>query len=147
MIVKATDFLRYTLRQMAEGLLRRIHWFIGIAAAISFLLTGAYMRWAHEPPVEQLDDLSRAVYRSRHIFILLVALANLARAVSPTPSTTVKVGGASLLASAILCLAPVLLTAAFFVEPPLGVSGRSFSTPALYSLFVAAVILALQGRR
>jgi len=131
---------------MTEGLLRRIHWVVGIGALLLFVSSGAYMRWIHQPPVEELNDGTRALYRSRHIFLLLVSVANLARAagasIPKAPAT-----GATLFASAILLVSPVLLAAAFYVEPPLGVDGRSYSTPALYSLFGAALVFAFQGRR
>jgi hypothetical protein len=131
---------------MTEGRLRRIHWVVGIGALLAFVTSGAYMRWMHQPPVEELADASRALYRSRHIFLLLVAVANLARAAGLSPSKT-PVNGAMLVASLILGVAPMLLVAAFAVEPPLGIDGRTYSTPALYSLFGAALIFAFQGRR
>jgi hypothetical protein len=131
---------------MTEGLLRRVHWAIGTVGLILFVFTGSYMRYIHVPPVEELDDISRAVYRSRHIFLLLIAVANLSRAVGLAASDA-RVSRLGIAASVILCVAPALLGVAFFTEPPLGVSGRSYSTPALYSLFVAALILAFQGRR
>jgi hypothetical protein len=125
---------------MTEGKLRRIHWLIGGVALLLFVLTGAYMRWVHDPPVEELDATTRAVYRSRHIFILLTAIANLARAAGVSLDKF-PAGLATLAASAILAVAPLVLTAAFFIEPPLGVDGRSVSTPMLYSMFLAALIL------
>jgi hypothetical protein len=147
MIVPETPLIPYAiLCGMTEALLRRVHWLIGIVGLALFVFTGSYMRYIHVPPVEDLDDISRAVYRSRHIFLLLAAVANLARAVGLSSSGT-RVGGFGIAASVILCIAPILLGVAFFTEPRLGVSGRSYSTPALYSLFAAALILAFQGRR
>ena len=114
---------------------RRVHWITGIATLMVFLLSGAYMRWIREVP--QLDDVTRAVYRSRHLFILLAAVLNLALAMPPSAKQrTAQVVSALALAS------PVLFVTAFAVEPAQGIHGAPFSQIALYLLFAAAVILA-----
>jgi len=115
---------------------RRVHWVVGTAALVIFLLTGAYMRWVRVPPVPQLDDVTRAVYRSRHLFILLSAVVNLAFALAPSAKRR-----AQQLVSAAALIAPALFLAAFVVEPVQGIHGGPFSQIALYLLFAAAVIL------
>ena len=93
------------------------------------------MRWIREVP--RLDDLTRAVYRSRHLFILLAAVLNLALAMAPSAKQrTAHVVSALVLAS------PVLFVAGFVVEPAQGIHGAPYSQIALYMLFAAAVILA-----
>ena len=118
---------------------RRVHWITGIATLVVFLLSGAYMRWIREVP--QLDDVTRAVYRSRHLFILLAAVLNLALAMAPP----VKQRAAQAV-SALALASPVLFVAAFAVEPAQGIHGAPFSQIALYLLFAAAVILARIAR-
>src|SRR4029077_858479 len=107
-----------------------------------FLLTGAYMRWIRVPPVPQLDDVTRAVYRSRHLFILLSAVVNLALATAPETSRRARQ-----IVSVLALAAPALFLAAFVVEPAQGIHGATFSQIALYLLFGAAVILVYLGVR
>ncbi len=115
---------------------RRAHWIAGTATLVLFLLSGAYMRWIRVPPVPQLDDVTRAVYRSRHLFILLSAVLNLAFALAPSAKQR-----AQQLVSVLVLIAPILFLTAFIVEPAQGIHGAPFSQIALYLLFAAAVIL------
>jgi hypothetical protein len=120
---------------------RRTHWITGTATLAIFLLTGAYMRWIRVPPVPQSDDVTRAVYRSRHLFILLSAALNLAFALAPAVTQRARQ-----LVSILVLVAPALFLAAFIVEPAQGIYGAPFSQIALYLLFAAAVILVRVGR-
>jgi hypothetical protein len=115
---------------------RRAHWIVGTATLVVFLVTGAYMRWIRVPPVPQLDDVTRAVYRSRHLFILLSAVLNLALALAPSAKQRTRQ-----IVSGLALVAPVLFLAAFVIEPSQGIHGAPFSHIALYLLFTAAVIL------
>ena len=115
---------------------RRAHWIVGTATLVIFLLTGAYMRWIRVPPVPQLDDVARAVYRSRHLFILLSAVVNLALATAPAATKRSRQ-----LVSVIALVAPALFLTAFIIEPAQGIHGAPFSQIALYFLFAAALIL------
>jgi hypothetical protein len=114
---------------------QRAHWIVGNSTLVIFLLTGAYMRWIREVP--KLDDVTRAVYRSRHLFILLSAVVNLALASTQTPRRLVSVAA---------LIAPALFLTAFVVEPAQGIHGAPFSQIALYMLFAAAVILVRVAR-
>jgi hypothetical protein len=120
---------------------RRAHWMVGTATLVVFLLTGAYMRWIRVPPVPQLDDVTRAVYRSRHLFILLSAVVNLALSLAPAATQRARQ-----LVSILVLVAPVLFLAAFAMEPAQGIHGAPFSQIALYLLFAAAVILVRAAR-
>ena len=91
--------------------------------------------------MEQLDDAHRAVYRSRHLFLILIALVNLGL------GQIWRNGRFQRLLSSTILLAPVLLLAAFVFEPGLGIEGRAHSTVALYALFGAASTLAITGKR
>jgi hypothetical protein len=54
---------------------QRAHWAVGTATLIVFPLAGAYMRYvAHVP---DLSDARRLVYRSRFLFLLLIAVTNM----------------------------------------------------------------------
>jgi len=119
---------------------QRAHWITGTVTLVVFLLTGAYMRWVREVP--NLNDVTRAVYRSRHLFILLSALLNLALALAPSSNQRARQ-----IVSVIVLAAPILFLTAFIVEPAQGIHGAPFSQIALYLLFGAAVILTRIGRR
>jgi len=95
---------------------QRAHWITGTAALVVFLLTGAYMRSIRVPPVPQLDDVTRAVYRSRHLFILLSALVNLALALAPSSNQRARQ-----IVSAGVLVTPILFLTAFIVEPAQGI--------------------------
>ena len=121
---------------------QRAHWITGTATLVVFLLTGAYMRWIRVPPVPQLDDVTRAVYRSRHLFILLSSGLNLALALAPSSKQRARQ-----VVSGLVLATPVLFLMAFIFEPAQGIHGAPFSQIALYLLFAAAVILVWMGRR
>jgi len=122
---------------------RRTHWIVGTATLAVFLLTGAYMRWIRVPPVPQLDDVTRAVYRSRHLYILLSAVVNLTFALAPSATQFAR-----RIVSVIVLAAPALFLAAFAIEPAQGIHGGALlSHIALYLLFGAAVILVYVGSR
>jgi len=119
---------------------QRTHWIVGTADLVIFLLTGAYMRWIRGVP--DLDDVTRAVYRSRHLFLLLSAVLNLALALAPASK-----GRGRQTVSVLVLVSPALFLAAFATEPSHGIHGAPFSQIALYLLFGAAVILVRVARR
>ena len=118
---------------------RRAHWITGTTALAVFLLSGAYMRWIRQVP--QLDDVTRAVYRSRHLFLLLSAALNLALPLAPSAERRARQ-----VVSVLVLAAPALFLAAFAVEPADGIQGAPYSQTALYLLFAASVILVRIGR-
>jgi hypothetical protein len=122
---------------------RRAHWLVGAVTLALFLATGAYMRWLRTPPVAETDDVQRAVYRSRHLFLLLAAVVNLAIAAAPREGA----GKVRKTAMLMTLAAPALFLAAFIVEPPRGIQPAIFAGPALYLLFIAAVLFLALGWR
>lgn len=117
----------------------RAHWWVGTVTLVLFLLSGVYMRQVVRVP--DLEDLTRAVYRSRHLFILLAALANLALSAGPQPTT-----GNRRLISTLVLIAPLFLLVAFWVEPAQGIEAGPWSQLGLYLLFGAAALLAIVQR-
>lgn len=117
----------------------RTHWWVGTVTLVLFLLSGVYMRWVIHVP--ELDNVTRSVFRSRHLFILLAALANLALSAEAWPTT-----GNQRLISALVLIAPLLLLTAFWVEPWQGVEGGPWSQLGLYMLFAATALLAIVKR-
>jgi len=116
----------------------RAHWLVGLLTLIAFPLTGAYM--LHLAAVPHLDAVPRLIFRSRHLFLLLSAVANLAL------SNSQPVRLAQRVAAALILVSPVLLLAAFFIDPARGVKSSQMFHFAMYGLFAAGVLLAIANR-
>jgi hypothetical protein len=113
----------------------RAHWISGTVTLLLFPLAGVYMRYVALVP--QLQDAPRLVFRSRFLFLLLIAVSNLGLSYA-RPNRTVQQ-----IASAIIVLAPIPLAAAFFLDPDRGIHGSPWTTFTMRALFVAAILLAL----
>jgi len=94
----------------------------------------------HVVAVPHLDSVTRMVFRSRFLLLLVVAVANLAL------STTKAAGPTRRLASVLILAAPIPLLVAFFVDPYKGVQGSPWSRFAMYGLFLAGALLAIANR-
>ena len=94
----------------------------------------------HVVGVPHLDGVTRMVFRSRFLLLLVVAVANLALASS-------KAGGPLRRLAAVLILAaPFPLLVAFFVDPYKGIQGSLWSRVAMYGLFLAGALLVIANR-
>jgi hypothetical protein len=116
----------------------RAHWLIGLLALILFPLSGLYMLRLAVVPT--LDSVPRLIFRSRHLFLLLAAVANLAL------SGSAPLGLGRQIASLLVLISPFLLLAAFFIDPQRGVASSPLFHLAMYGLFVAGVLLAILNR-
>ena len=129
--------------------MRRLHMIVGVAAVVAFLVTGQIMRH-HAPPMTALSDSVRLMHRSRHIYILAGGLVNLMLGLywQRRPGgwrRVVQTAG-----SVLLVAAPVLLVAAFAVEPGRGFHEETpWSHAGLYTLFGGSMahLAASGGRR
>lgn len=90
---------------------RKLHLLVFAAALLAFLGTGQYMDY-HAPAMPDLPPDQRVALRSRHIYILMTGLINLAAALAPPVSSGWRLR-ASLLGSALLCFAPVAMFLSF----------------------------------
>ena len=90
----------------------RAHWVVGLLTLLMFPLTGEYMR--HIAAVPHLDSIPRLIFRSRHMLILAAGVANIALSNSQ-PFHRVQRA-----ASVLIMVSPLLLIAAFFVDPTRG---------------------------
>jgi hypothetical protein len=90
--------------------------------------------------VPELADAPRLVYRSRFLFLLLVALANLAVSHAKPEHFVQRV------ASLIILIAPAPLLFAFFADPARGVHSSLVTVTTMRALFLAAVLLAFAYR-
>ena len=115
--------------------MRRVHLAVGGLAVMAFLITGQFLRH-HSPPMTELGDSVRLLYRSRHIYILAAGLVNLMlglygqRHASGWRRVMQAAGSAMLVAS------PALLMVAFATEPERGFREQMWwSAAGLYLLF------------
>jgi hypothetical protein len=116
----------------------RAHWLVSLLALIVFPLTGQYM--LHLAGVPHLDSVPRLVFRSRHLLLLVAAVANLAL------SNSQPFHRAQLVASALIMISPFLLIAAFFIDPARGLHSSTIFRLAMYSLWIAGILLAIVNR-
>jgi hypothetical protein len=126
--------------------LRRLHFVVGLAGVVAFLVTGAYMR-AGFPDLYAGSEVLRYLYRSNHVYVLLASLVNVAlgvhlTAVAPGWRTSVSRAG-SLLALA----APVVLCFAFFLEAPVASPERVLTLLGVAVLAAGIALHVLAGVR
>src|SRR5262245_26941515 len=117
----------------------RAHWLVGTTTLVLFPLAGVYMRDVAGVP--HLNDVPRLVFRSRFLFILLIAVANLALSSAKPQNWGQRI------AAAIILFAPVPLVAAFFLDPHRGLGGSPWTSWTMRGLFAAGVLLALVNRK
>ena len=116
----------------------RAHWIVGLLTLLIFPLTGAYMRNVVHVPT--LDAVPRLVFRSRHLYLMLAGVANLALSgVRPQHL-------AERLAGLLILLAPFVLVAAFFLDPERGVQSSPLFLYSMFGVFAAGVLLAIAHR-
>ena len=126
--------------------MKLLHIVVGAFVLFAFLLTGQYMDYL-DVRSGALGDATRMMFRSRHIYILLAGLVNLAvgtyfvRRAGGWRRTLQTTGSILVLA------APLLLLAAFFTEPGLPGLRRQFTLPAIVILAVGTLLHAFSGVR
>jgi intracellular septation protein A len=118
---------------------RNCHLLVGGLGLLLFVLQGQYM--ARVLGVEHLADASRMMYRSAHIYFLLVCVANVSVGYYMPRATPINF--LQRLISAILLASPVLLIASFLTESTAQSLDRPIATIALYLLFGSATLLLL----
>jgi hypothetical protein len=116
----------------------RAHWVVGTLALISFPITGQYMR--HIAGVPHLDSIPRLIFRSRHLLLLVAGVANIAL------SNSQPFHRAQRVASILIMIAPFPIIAAFFIDPARGLDSSQIFRWAMYSLWIAGIILVIVNR-
>jgi len=92
------------------------HRWFGVVLTVIFIGTGQFMlRIAH---VADLAIGPRLLYRSRHIYILMAALINLALGAYLVPSHRPGARLTQRIGSALIAIGSVLLTVSFFYDAP-----------------------------
>ena len=102
--------------------LRKLHFVVGLAGVVAFLVTGAYMR-AGFPDLYAANEVLRYLYRSNHVYILLASLVNVALGVHLTAAAPGWRATVSMVGSLLALAAPVVLCFAFFFEAPVADAG------------------------
>ena len=126
--------------------MKRFHLIFGLIVLVVFLLTGQYMDRFHEH-LRYTPDGPRMLYRTRHIFILMSGLLHLGIGSyfsyrAPTWRRVLQILG-----SALITIAPVLLTIAFFYEPNLQGLYAPLSKRGIIMLAVGALLHVVSGVR
>jgi len=118
--------------------MRNWHRVVGIIGIVIFLLTGVYMR-LHVPAMPDLDDASRLLLRSRHIYLLLASLVNLTTGVNYRVATGRFRRWIQAAGSVLLLAAPLLLLLAFFIEPQQVLLDRKLAARGIICVAIGAI--------
>jgi hypothetical protein len=94
----------------------------------------------HVAGVPHLDSVPRLIFRSRHLLLLVAGVANIAL------SNSQPFHRAQRVASVLIMIAPFLIVAAFFIDPARGLNSSQTFRWAMYSLWIAGVILVIVNR-
>ncbi len=125
--------------------MRRLHLIVGLASLPAFLASGQYMDLRYEH-LHGLDDTTRMLFRSTHIYLLLAGLLNLALGMY----AVVAHGGwrrwLQITGSILILLGPPLLVVAFLIEPWLTGLDRPYSRPAIYGTAAGMMLHLLSWR-
>jgi hypothetical protein len=124
--------------------MRRLHLFVGIVFVIAFLASGQYMALGFDH-LQGLDDVTRMLFRSTHIYLLFAALLNLALGLYLERGPVGWRRWLRWAGSLLILAAPPLLAAGFLNEPWLSGLERPFSKPAIYGC-LAGMVLHLLSR-
>jgi len=114
-----------------------IHRWLGLAAITVFLGTGIYMRASHLENLP-LDSGLRALFRSRHVYLLFAGLLNVAVGLGYKIPATGRGHRIAPLGSLLVMTSPILAAVAFVREPV----GTGTSGP-LSALAVFAAVLGM----
>lgn len=125
-------------------MLRKAHLIVGILGLLAFVLQGQYMDLALAHLVG-MADAPRMLFRSSHIYLLLVALLNVVMGVYMRGDIRFLIPELQVVVSVVVLAAPFALLVGFFLEPRLADLMRPYTRPALYGLFGIGVILSLVG--
>lgn len=111
---------------------------------IVFVLTGQYMDRFHNH-LEGMNDFQRILFRSRHIYILLPALVNIAIGTYFNYWFARWRKGLQIAGSFLITASSVLLVIAFFYETSRSTFDTPFSRLGLFTIFGGALLHFIGG--
>ncbi|MCH9651375.1 MAG: hypothetical protein K0U98_24325 [Deltaproteobacteria bacterium] len=120
----------------------KVHQITGFLFLAVFLATGLYMGFTF-PEAWGEDAGTRMIFRSAHVYILFSALLNLALAIS---SRSRRWNRPRKMASFLLLVAPVLFTAAFFIESAAGSMERPYTLAGAVACLIGVLVHQLPFR-
>ena len=125
--------------------IRRLHWIVGAAGIVAFLLTGQYMdRWLGH--LAGMADLPRMLYRSAHIYLLFAALLNLVLGLYADDHARGWRRGVTRFGSVLILIAPALILIGFEREASRTDFERPFVGFAIYGCFAGVLLHAIARR-
>lgn len=124
--------------------MKRLHFVLGIALVIVFLLTGQYMEYVRNPT---LPDGVRVLYRSRHIYILFNALINISLGLYVQYAPTGWRRRLQLAGSVLIVFAPVLLLIGFFYEPPRSIEHTTIARHGVFATSIGILLHLVSASR
>ena len=110
--------------------MRRLHLAVGLIALAAFLASGFFMHLRYDH-LRGLDEVTRLLFRSSHIYLLFAALLNLVLGLYSGPGLGRWRAWLRRVGSALVLLAPLLLVLAFLREPWLTGLDRPYARPAI----------------
>jgi len=105
--------------------MRRVHYIVGLATLLAFVLSGQVMSH-HHPDIHTLDDGRRMLFVSRHIYLLASSLLNLALGLYLRIDAAGWRRSAQFAGSALIAAAPVIFGFAFLLDSDRGPAARTW---------------------
>ena len=121
------------------SIFKKIHLFGGILIVIFFILTGQYMHHNYNH-LKGMELMTRALFRTGHLYILLFGLINISLGAYYKPSNQKIFKYLQLLGSILIIIASVLIIYSFFTELPAYQIERIISRYSLYIVFAGVSI-------
>ncbi len=97
----------------------------------------------HQPPMSDLGDSIRVLFRSAHIYLLMSGLLNFAFGTASDRKETVV----SIIGSVFLLTAPVLIFIGFCMESPRTVIDRPITAMGVYLVFAGSLLRGISSWR
>ena len=124
--------------------MKKAHLIFGILVVVGFLLTGQYMDKFYNH-LHGMPDGPRLLYRTRHIFILLAGLLNLALGAYFSARVEPWRRIVQIIGSLLIFTASGLFIAAFFYEPNLTDLHTPLSHWGTYTIATGAILHVVSG--
>lgn len=124
--------------------MKLLHQIFGILVVVVFLLTGQYMDFYY-PDKTLISEGMRMMLRSRHIYILLGGLVNIAVGAYFSWHRESWRKALQMAGSILLLIATLFCVGAFFYEPQLDGLQRTLTLPSLIGLLTGTLMHLLSG--